>query len=160
MEQPEVVIEQANESLPESPKLKNQALIAVSTDSPQYYKKSSCDRYKTLNPPRMRLLVSDPSVTHISNTRFRQSSNLPHISAKQSLLQEQYRPLWKHGTRLATRFNSFEVDQNLVSKHLPALQENRARIEQLLSADKELTTLYTHPKLMRSYFFKGERDSR
>jgi hypothetical protein len=39
VEQPEVVIEQANESLPESPKLKNQTLIAVSTDSPQYYKK-------------------------------------------------------------------------------------------------------------------------
>lgn len=92
-------------------------------------------------------------------------SNLPQlVSGKQNLAQELYKPLWKHGTKLATRFNSFTVDKHLVSKHLPALEQNKAKIESLLAqtvcGEKkcELTSLYTHPKLMRSYYFKGERD--
>lgn len=68
---PEVVVEQAEA---ESPRLRHQTLIAVSTESPKYYYHrtpkmvaQSCERYRTLpqQTTHHHLLASDPSVTHM-----------------------------------------------------------------------------------------------
>ncbi len=61
---------------------------------------------------------------------------------------------------LQQRYLTFEVDSELVSRHNDSLKEHDDKIVQVL--DNKLTacdwqSLFTHPKLMKSYFWKDQR---
>ena len=44
------------------------------------------------------------------------------MSIKDLLEKEREKPLWKHGTQLKQKFNTFEVDTKLVEKHMPKIR--------------------------------------
>ena len=96
--------------------------------------------------------------TPLEKPKIRESL-LPFLTVKEALLAETTKPLWKHGTALRTRYQSFEVDENLVEKHLPTIVEQDIRIGALLqhSSNCDWQTLFTHPKLMSGYYWKDYR---
>jgi hypothetical protein len=62
---------------------------------------------------------------------------------------------------LKQKYNSFEVDKNLVNKHCTAMREIDSKIGEILSEPPssacDWQTLYTHPKLMKSYFWRDRQ---
>lgn len=76
------------------------------------------------------------------------------MSIKDLLEKERTKPLWRHGAELKHRFNTFEVDTKLVEKHMPKIRDQDMRISEALQASPALATLYKHPKLLRSYYWK------
>lgn len=60
---------------------------------------------------------------------------------------------------MRTRYGGFEVDNTLVSKHKPTLMEHDKNIKGMLEEGQKCgwQTLFTHPKLMRSYYHKDYR---
>ena len=60
-------------------------------------------------------------------------SLLPTLSIKEALLLEQRKPLWKHGTEQKQRYHNFEIDSNLVRKHIPKLIEHDKLVSKLLT---------------------------
>ena len=88
--------------------------------------------------------------------------SLPRIKISQSVRDNKETPksVWKHGASLKQKFNKFEVDPDLILKHAPQMQECNENIEKILkepSSDNcDWQTLYTHPKLMKSYFWKDQ----
>lgn len=53
------------------------------------------------------------------------------------------------------RYNTFEVDEKLVDRHLPKIMEQDRRIDSMLTRnDCEWSTLYSHPKLLQGYYWK------
>lgn len=70
--------------------------------------------------------------------------------------------IWKHGAALRQEYRTFSVEANLVTKHLPQLQEQQKKIDMLLEQSKkcEWQTLFTHPKLMSNYYWKDWKNHR
>lgn len=55
-----------------------------------------------------------------------ESKSLPRITISQSVRDASSyskNSIWKHGAALKQKFNQFEVDQDLVQKHMPQMQE-------------------------------------
>jgi len=82
---------------------------------------------------------------------------LPNLAAKS---QKKPKSLWKHGTALKQNYLTFEVDKDLVSRHSTLLKEHDTKIIEVLddrSTNCDWQSLFTHPKLMKSYFWKDQR---
>ena len=87
-------------------------------------------------------------------------SKFPRITVREALEQEQQsKSMWKHGCQPKTRFHQFEVDPNLVEKYMPRMQTIDHKIGELLADPQSCNwqTLFTHPKLMSSYFWRDRK---
>lgn len=97
---------------------------------------------KPMNPP--------------ANSTQKHGQQFPRIGIRETLAQETHRPIWKHGTKLNQRFHTFEVDNELVDRHMPVMRELDQKIGDLLQQPQsncDWQTLYTHPKLMSYYYW-------
>jgi hypothetical protein len=97
---------------------------------------------------------------HASHIQNHKSTNLPRITIREALFTERTKSVWKHGAELKTQFRTFHVDQELVQRHLPLMKEIDKNIDNILTRpltkECDWQTLYTHPKLMQSYFWKDK----
>jgi len=70
------------------------------------------------------------------------------------------RSIWRHGTVLKDKYLTFEVDKNLINRYTPKLKEHDKNIVKVLDnlgTKCDWQSLFTHPKLMKSYFWKDQR---
>jgi len=82
---------------------------------------------------------------------------LPNLQATS---QKKPKSLWKHGAALKHNYLTFEVDKDLVSRHDAQLKDHDTKIGEVLDNTKtkcDWQSLFTHPKLMKSYFWKDQR---
>lgn len=117
-------------------RIQDYAFLAQSTTYPRYNPTLNWSTRENTREDKSRNVQTLPHSFESSQMSWTKQQALPSINqspayyGRPESLEE--KSIWRHGAKLRTRYNNFEVDRTLVSKHKQCLQEHDLKIKDML----------------------------